>query len=89
MLPEAAQELFGRPGCKSALLSGGVFVLESNEAIIELNEAVVGDGDTEDIRREILEGGQATADRLRMHHPGCCQTCSGTCWNKSLWRNCS
>lgn len=43
--------------CKSALLSGGVFVLESNEAIIELDEAVIGDGDTEDVRGEILEGG--------------------------------
>ena len=38
-------------------------------ALIELDDALVGDGDTEDVRGEILAGGQATADGLRMNHP--------------------
>src|SRR5215216_61075 len=69
MLQEATHELFGGHSGKFDLLSGRVFVLESNAALIELDDALVGDGDTEDVRGEILEGGQATADRLRMNHP--------------------
>jgi hypothetical protein len=59
MLQEAAHELFGCHSGKFDLFSGRVFVFESNASLIEFDDTLVGDGDTEDVRGEILKAARA------------------------------
>src|ERR1051325_4732951 len=70
VLQEATYELGDRDGGESGLFGSRVFVLESDVAIFELEDAAVGDGYTEDVRGEVFEGSLAAADRLFMNHPG-------------------
>jgi hypothetical protein len=56
VLEEATDELLGREGATLELVSGRLFVRESDLAIFQLTEAVVGDSDAKDVRGEILEG---------------------------------
>jgi hypothetical protein len=56
VLEEATDELFGGEGATLELVSGRLFVRESNSAIFQLAQAVVADSDAKDVRGEILEG---------------------------------
>jgi len=56
VLQETADELRGGDGAVLELIRGRLFVRESDLAIMQLAEAVVGDSDAEDIRGEIFEG---------------------------------
>ena len=69
VLEEATDELLGGDGAALELVSGGVFVRESDLAMMQLAEAVVTEGDTKDVRGEILEGWDAGADRFGVDHP--------------------
>ena len=55
-MEEAPDELLGTHGATLELGGGRLFVRESDLAIMQLAEAVVGDRDAEDIRGEIFEG---------------------------------
>jgi len=69
VLEEATDELCGSDGAMLELISGGVFVRESDLALMQLAEAVVADGHAKDVRSEILEGCFTGADRLRVDDP--------------------
>ncbi|MEK6283806.1 MAG: hypothetical protein AABN95_25905 [Acidobacteriota bacterium] len=69
VLEEAADELLGGDGATLELISGGVFVRESDLAIMEVAEAVVTEGHAKDVRGEILEGLGAGAYRFGVDHP--------------------
>ena len=69
MLEEATDELLGGEGAVLELVSGGVFVGESDLAMMQAAEAVVGDSDAKDVRSEILEGLLAGADGFGVNHP--------------------
>lgn len=69
VLEEAADELLGTDGALFELISGGVFIRESDLASLQLAEAVVAEGDAKDVRGEILESFGARAHRLRVNHP--------------------
>ncbi len=56
MLEEATNELFGGDGAVFELVSGGVFIRESDLAIMQAAEAVVTDGHAKDVRGEVFEG---------------------------------
>ena len=56
VLEEAADELFRGDGAVLELVSGRVFIGESDIAIFEFAQTVVADGDAKDVRGEILEG---------------------------------
>ena len=56
VLQEAADELLGIEGAVAELVSGRLFVGESDPTIFQLTDAVVADSDAEDVRSEILEG---------------------------------
>src|SRR5213078_4758654 len=70
VLEEAANELLSGEGTVLELVSGRLFVSESDSAIMKLAQAVVGDSDAKDVRSEILKGLSARADGLRVDHPG-------------------
>jgi hypothetical protein len=50
VLEEAADEFCGGDGAELELVSGRFFVRESDSAIMELAQAVVGDSDAKDVR---------------------------------------
>ena len=56
VLEEATDELLGGDGATLELISGRLFVRESDLAIMEVAEAVVAEGHAKDVRGEILEG---------------------------------
>ncbi len=69
VLEEATNELLGGDGATLKLVSGGVFVSESDLAIMQLAEAVVTEGDAKDVGSEILEGRLAGAGRWPRFNP--------------------
>src|SRR5215217_2174402 len=69
MLEEATDELFRRDGATLELVSGRLFVSESDMAIMQLAQAVVTDSDAKDVRGEIFEGLLTRAHRFGMHDP--------------------
>src|SRR5712691_8311047 len=69
VLEEAADELCGADRTTLNLISGGLFIRESDVPIFQLAQAVVADSDAKDVRSEILEGLCAGAYRFGMHHP--------------------
>src|SRR6266404_3994826 len=70
VLEEATDELCGGHGGVHKLVSGRFFVGESEVAVLQLAEAVVTDGDAEDVRGEILESLSAGANGFGVDHPG-------------------
>src|SRR5438445_11456073 len=70
VLEEATNELLGGEGTRLELVSGRLFVSESNVAIFQLAEAVVTEGHAKDVRGKIAEGMGAGADGFGMDHPG-------------------
>ena len=51
------------------LIGGRFFIRESDAALLELENAVIGDSHAKDVRSEIFESGEAAADGLRVDHP--------------------
>ena len=70
MLKETTDELFGGEGGKSGRRGGRVFVFEGDAVVFDVEDAVVANGNTKDVRREIFEGNLAATDRLTVNHPG-------------------
>ena len=69
-MEEAANELCGSDGAVPKLVSGRLFIGESDVALFQFTDAVVADSDAEDVRGEILEGLGTGADGFRVDHPG-------------------
>jgi hypothetical protein len=63
MLQEAADELFGF-NCWCMPVAFVVLPAEGNLTLFEADDALVGDGDAEDVWRQVLQGTFAFADRL-------------------------
>jgi hypothetical protein len=55
VLEEAADELEGGDSAVLKLVSGGLFVRESDAALFQFTQAAVTEGDAKDVRSEILE----------------------------------
>ncbi len=69
VLEEATDELCGGDGAMLELISGRLFVRESDLALMQLAEAVVTDSDAKDVRGEIFESLLAGAHRFGVDHP--------------------
>jgi hypothetical protein len=69
VLEETADEFFSGDGGELELLGCGIFVLEGDFAIFEIEDTVIADGDAKDVRSEVLEGSQTAADRFAMNDP--------------------
>jgi len=69
VLEEATDELCGGDGAMLELISGRLFVSESDLTIMQLAEAVVAEGDAKDVRGEILESLLTGAHRFGVDHP--------------------
>ena len=69
VLEEATNELFGGDGATLELVSGRLFVGESNLTVLQLFEAPVRDSDAKDVRGEVLEGLLAGAHGFGMDYP--------------------
>ena len=64
MLQVAAHELEYIQFHDSPAVGFAFFVFKSDLAVININDAIVGDGDLEDIRGKILDASFTAADRL-------------------------
>src|SRR6266508_6266360 len=89
VLEEATNELLDSHRAVLHLISGGLFVGESDVAVFQLAQPVVTEGDAEDIRSKILEGLLATTDWCGVDYPALRQTCGSTCANSSVLFNSS
>src|SRR3989449_7004106 len=69
VLEEAADELLGGNGATLELAGSRFFVIESDVAIFETDQAMIGDGHAKDVRSKVFESGEAAADRLGADHP--------------------
>jgi len=69
VLEEAADEGGGGQGASSKLLGRRFLVLKSDLTVGELEEALVAEGDAEDVRGEVLESGGAGAHCLAVNQP--------------------
>lgn len=69
VLQETGDELFDGHGFDFPLLGFAVFVFESDHAVFELEQALVADGNLENIRRQILERVLAGAYWLEVNDP--------------------
>lgn len=69
MLEETVDKLFGGEGAELELSSIGRAVAKGDLVVFELDQATVADGDPEDVRSQVLEGGAAIADRFAVDDP--------------------
>jgi hypothetical protein len=69
VLEEAVDELFGGECAELELSSIGRAVAKGDLVVFELDQAAVADGDPEDVRSEVLEGGAAIANRFAVDDP--------------------
>jgi len=69
VLPETTNELFSRERAQFGFVSLCVFGAKRYLASGQLEDAIVADGNPEDVRCQILQGGQSITHRLTMHHP--------------------
>jgi hypothetical protein len=69
VLKKTTHKLFSREGTELDLISGRCLVLKSDFAILQLEDALIADGHSKDIRGKISEGWLATADWLTGHDP--------------------
>ena len=69
MLEKAAEELHDIEGEDSGTLAVRLAIANQHGAILNTNDARVGDGDFEDIGSEIFESSLAGRDRLRVDVP--------------------
>ena len=69
VLKKTTNKLFGSEGTELGLIGGRFLVLKSDVAILQLEDALIADGNSKDIRGKISEGLLATADWLTVHDP--------------------
>src|SRR2546422_11363318 len=69
VLEEATDERFGRHLTGLELVSGRLFIYESDVPIFQLAQTVVANGHAKDVRGEILEGLLARADGFGVDYP--------------------
>ena len=69
VLEEAADELWRGDGARLELVGSRFLVIESDVAIFETDQAMIGDGHAKDVRSKVFESGEAAADRLGVDHP--------------------
>jgi len=71
VLEEAGDEVLDEESHAAALVGSGVGVAESDPAVLEAFDAVVGEGDAVDVAREVEGRALAVADLLDVGDPGC------------------
>ena len=69
VLKKPTNKLFGREGTEFDLIGGRFLILESDVAILQLEDVLMADGHAKDIRGKISEGLLATADWLTVNDP--------------------
>jgi hypothetical protein len=69
MLQKTADEFLGSQRAILGFAGSRGLIAESHLAIRQLHNAVVADGYPEDVRRQILQGGQSVANQLVVHDP--------------------
>ena len=69
MLQEAVDKLFSGEGAQPKLSGVRSALAEGDLIVLQLDQAAVADGDTEDIRGHVLEGGTTITHRLAMNNP--------------------
>jgi hypothetical protein len=69
MLKKPPDELFGGEGGEADTVGGPLLVFESDVAVFEADNAIVGEGDAKDIGGEILECGLAGTDFFKVSDP--------------------
>ena len=69
VLEEAGDEVLDRERHAAGLVGSGVGVAESDPAVLEAFDAVVGEGDAVDVAREVEGGALAVADLLDVDNP--------------------
>ncbi len=69
MLQETMDEGLSRQGTEAGLLAGGMAIREGHLTVDKLVDALIADGDSEDVGRQVLEGCHAIAHGLAMNDP--------------------
>lgn len=69
VLKKPTNKIFGGEGTEFELISGRFFVLKRDVAILQLEDVLIADGNSKDIRGKISEGLLATADWLTVNNP--------------------
>jgi hypothetical protein len=69
MLQETADELLGGEGANPGLTCAGLRVAKGDLPMGQLEDTLVADSHSEDVRCQILQGSQAIADRLTVNDP--------------------
>src|SRR5437879_600069 len=69
VLQGAANDLGGGDDAELNLIGGGHFVFESDAAILEADNGMLGDGHAKDVRGEVFDSGEAAAGGLGVDHP--------------------
>lgn len=69
VLEETVDELFGREGASLELAGIGKAVAESDLAMCQLEDAIVADGDTEDVWGQVFQSAQPIAHGLTVNDP--------------------
>ncbi len=69
VLEEAVDELIGGEGTEFDLAGSGRAVTKGDLVVFELDQTAVADGDSKDVRSQILEGSAAVANRYAVDHP--------------------
>jgi len=69
VLQKAVDELLSRQGAELGFPGARSAVAEGDLIILDFHETAVTDRDAKDVRGEILEGGEAVADRQAMDDP--------------------
>jgi hypothetical protein len=69
VLEEAMDELLGGESAELELVGSGRAVAKGNLVVFEFDQTAVADGDPEDVRSQILEGGASIADRFAVDDP--------------------
>lgn len=69
MLKKAADELLSRYGADLGLSRRRFLVFKGDPSVVELEDPVVGDGHSKDVRSQVLESFQSTADGFRVDDP--------------------
>ena len=79
MLQKPPDEFHGGKGAGLEFPGVGRSVAKGHFSLSQFQDAVVADGHPKDVRRQVLQGREAIADRLAMHDPGLLPY---RCWNE-------
>ncbi len=78
VLEETADELQGVEGQGPPPSAAGFFVGEGDPSVLDLEDAVVGDGHLEDVGSEIRDRSLGTGTAWQLTFQSCCQVSEGT-----------